>query len=559
VSRAFWERPLHPLLNGFHAWIIDNGVEIFLNAESNSNLVEKNANYFNHPEGYLWFRRFIRDEGSELQKNFNDYIRYIEQHDPNLIEQYLHWRKERRLDTSKFNKNIFRQFDEATEPINSEATIEEAATRLADSAVRAWSNKYRKHFLREMQNGSIEQRMNMVVQEKRLLPQSLEFLEWLRNEKPNLRLPGSIPVEEFKKLALEFCNQKGYRNGDDFAKEATNWIYGKGSWGIIHRIRELFGMKDSKSSFKNTHRGTGNPLDRYNGIRFHGVFLMAKSNGYAGFIRKNWDDLNSMTGDWLDLYYSQDDLNGVNGYDSSKMFKSFQATALQIPSLVLWENLSNPIFISLEGLMDSDIMEVVKHVVTCFQTVSSDANLSSSGVASLLTQAATAGNNKSQELRLLNKQVNSIVYNTFTGVGVASVSTNSNNNSNNTGSINVGGNMTHNSVQQNVGNLSLGATLKDEDINFATELINYLEKNLLDGLNVSQQKAGVDCLKEFQTAGTGKNGGLAIRNWSGWLRSLPLSTLQSLQRAFPTIANVVTCANDNVVMKAIVDAVQAIT
>lgn len=560
VSWAFWERPLHPLLNGFHAWIIDNQIENFLGAESNSNLEEKHSSYIDHLEGILWFRRFIR-ERRELQKEFNEYIRYVEQHDPSLIEHYLRWRKEQRADKSKFEKLFFREFDEATEPINSEATVEESARRLADSAVRAWSNEYRELFSHEMQNGSIEHRMSMIVQEKRLLPQSLEFLEWLKNKKPNLRLPGSIPVEEFKGLVLDFCNQKGYSNSDDFAKEATSWIYGKGSWGIMNKIRGLFGMKDSRRSFKNPQSGTGNPLDRYEGIRFHGVFLMANSNGYAGFIKQNWDDLNSMTGDWLDLYYSQDDLNGVNGYDSSKMFKSFQATALQIPSLVLWENLSNPIFITLEGLMDSDIMEVVKHVVTCLQSVSpnANANVSGSGIVPLLTQAATAGNNKSQELRLLNKQVSSVVFYTFTGVGVANVSNNSNNNNNNRGSVNVGGDMIGNAVQQNVGNLSLGTTLKVEDIDFARALIDYLERNLIDGLNVSQQKAGVDCLKEIQTAGTGENGGLAIKNWSEWLRSLPLTTLQGLQRAFPTIANVVTCANDNVVRKAIVDAVQAFT
>lgn len=546
ISWIFWDRLLHPLLNGFHDWTIDNKIEIFL---------DEAWNYHDEMMDHLRFRKFISEKGEEFAEQFGKYIAYVKQESPGVIEDYLRWKKERIADNFRLNETGFRKFDEETKPINSNSTTEQEAKRLADSAVRAWSKEYREFFAREMEKKNKNYQMNMVVQGTRLLPQSLEFLDWLKKKMPDLRLPGNIPPVEFQRLASDFCLENGYNNGNEFAKEVTHWLYGSVSKSVVVKIINLFGWKEAERSFKNPHRGTENPLDRYKKIRFHALFLMAKSNGYDAFIKKNWTDLNSMTGDWIDLYYSQDDLNGVSAYDSIKMFKSFMPTADQIPSLVIWEDLSNPSYVKLEGLWDNDIMEVLKHVVTYLQSSSGNSNVNGSGAFPSLAEAARIGNKKAQELRIMNKSVSSVTFNTFSGVGVASVSNNSNND--NRGAIFAGRDMVGNNIQQNVDNKSLGTSLNAHDIEYAKNLVHYFKSVRIDGLSESQQTKGQSYLQEIEEASPGDDGSSAIKSWREWLKGQSKQTLEALSSALPTVANGVTLANDNVVMKAIKEALSA--
>jgi hypothetical protein len=546
---VFGECPLHSLLQGFLDWSIENNNELFLETDWDFNPDH------DHHDWEFWFCRVIRERGGKLQKQFGKYIEYVKEHNPSSIEDYLQWRKEKGANRARSYKIGFRQFDKETKPIDSNSNTEEAAKRLVDSVVRAWSQEYRDFFAEEMLGGVKELRMEMVVQEQ-LLPQSLEFLQCLKIKMPDLNLPGSIPKEQFKELALNFCDDKGYTNGNDFAEAATRWLYGRGSQSFLKKIIDFLTMKGLKRSIKNPHHDIGNPFDRYNSIRFHGLFLFANSNGYNRFIKNNWVELNSMTGDLLDLHYSYDDLKGVDGYRISRMFKSFKPTANQIPSLVLWENLSNPIFISLERLMDADIIEVLKHVVTHFQEVNGNVNVSDSGASSDLAAAANIGNNKAQELRQMNRTGSTVNINTFSGVGNATVNTDSFKNIES--STVVGRDMKDNTVMQNVGNISPVATLNAQDIELVKKLIDGCQKKI-DGVDETDRYMCLSLLEQIKKIGPNADSTSAVDAWCKWLKGLSKSTLNALWKAFPTYANVVTTVNDNVLFKTLREAVEAIT
>ena len=58
------------------------------------------------------------------------------------------------------------------------------------------------------------------------LARALEFLDWLRQYNPNIRIPGNIPSSKLQELVLEFCKERGYSNGKLLSKEINKWLMG---------------------------------------------------------------------------------------------------------------------------------------------------------------------------------------------------------------------------------------------------------------------------------------------------------------------------------------------
>ena len=90
---------------------------------------------------------------------------------------------------------------------------------------------------------------------------------------------------------------------------------------FISKIREWFTNNGNKTEEES------NPFDRYNRVKFHGMFLFPK--GCAAqlnkFIEESWQDLNSMTGEWIDIYYSKKDVKDRTCYDVRDNIKRFEA------------------------------------------------------------------------------------------------------------------------------------------------------------------------------------------------------------------------------------------
>jgi len=97
----------------------------------------------------------------------------------------------------------------------------------------------------------------------------------------------------------------------------------------------------------------------------HGMFLFLSTGDFPAFIDMHWRDLNALTGDSLDIYFSKDDLKKrVSGYETLAEFKSLSIPVVQLPGLILWEDsLKNARAVPLGRLEHEEIMEVMKHVV----------------------------------------------------------------------------------------------------------------------------------------------------------------------------------------------------
>jgi hypothetical protein len=190
----------------------------------------------------------------------------------------------------------------------------------------------------------------------------MEFISWLRQSHPELDISANVPTEEIRKLAGDFCTAKNYQNCDEFATTVLAWLSGRGSSKIRAKLEEL----GTEVKTRNKHSRTEvSPFARYSAMPYHGIFLFLAMSDFPGFIHTYWEDLNSLTGDLLDVYYSAEDLERrVSAFDVIQQFRSLKVDRTALPALLLWkQSLVESCVIPLQNLAHQDIFDVVALVV----------------------------------------------------------------------------------------------------------------------------------------------------------------------------------------------------
>jgi hypothetical protein len=352
------ENALHPLLCDFVEWCRGSELESQLHRFNRHNWDERR-----HPHK---FRLLIADIGHELESKFNQYLSEVHARDPHLIEGYERWRssvEDRALRTPAATRLSERQ-RRPIQPTDSPRTIAEKLAGSAHDAIRHGSyddiladQPQLAHFLSLLTEGP----ENVV--------QTLEFLNWIRDARQDgLTIPGSIPSTELESLALQFCEEGGYSNGRTFSRQAAQWLSGKGPDHIIDRIARYLGL-GRFSRFAETQLRPRNLLDRYGSVRFHALFLFLSVGDFPGFIEAYWRDLHHLTGDHLDIYYSQKDLSErISGYEIVEQLRSVEFRADALPSFLLWEDtLEAYVTVPLQSLTHNAIFETVKAIVQSIQ------------------------------------------------------------------------------------------------------------------------------------------------------------------------------------------------
>ncbi|WP_298911350.1 hypothetical protein [uncultured Nostoc sp.] len=192
--------------------------------------------------------------------------------------------------------------------------------------------------------------------------QSLEFLKWLERNYPKLNIAGSIPSEKTTELVHLFCEQVGYSNGVSFSRQVRNWLRGEELSSRLLRRLNIFLSRSRNKDYINTGRKTFN---RYNTVKLHGIFLFLSSGDFPTFIEEHWEDLNYLTGNHIDIYYSQEDLkNRVSGHRILSSFKSLNIEVSSLPALVVWQDsLEDAKTITLDKLPHEEIVKALQHFV----------------------------------------------------------------------------------------------------------------------------------------------------------------------------------------------------
>jgi len=192
--------------------------------------------------------------------------------------------------------------------------------------------------------------------------QGIEFLSWLQEKHPELDLLGNVPTQEVWELVSAFCEERSYTNAKSFSKEVIKWLRGDIEELVLQRLREM-GATARRRGRRRSYAVS--PLSRYQAIPYHGIFLFLSAGDFPGFIKKYWEDLNFLTADWIDIYYSFEDLQRrVSGYEVLEQLRSIRLEPMSLPALLLWQqSLSDCCVIPLERLSHDDIFDLMKFIV----------------------------------------------------------------------------------------------------------------------------------------------------------------------------------------------------
>ncbi|WP_455073132.1 hypothetical protein [Prevotella jejuni] len=130
---------------------------------------------------------------------------------------------------------------------------------------------------------------------------------------------------------------------------------------FISKIREWFTRN------KITTKGTSNPFDRYSRVKFHGIILFPEDykSQLKSFIEESWQELNSLTDEWIDIYYSKQDIEERNCYDFLNNIKNcVNINRAELPALIIWDNdLKNSFPIPISDLENKKIKKLIAHIV----------------------------------------------------------------------------------------------------------------------------------------------------------------------------------------------------
>lgn len=370
---------LHPLLQRFVAWSHSRTLDEYIRH------VASMAREGRDEDPSHAFHRLIHEVGDRLRSHFDRFLSEVRESEPHLISSYEEWRRRHEHDMVGPIEIWPQHLEENTAPIGPNVSSEDAAWRLAESAMLAFEGE----FYGQSTEGSpaLFRLISGFPGSHQNLSRAIAFISWLQAEYPKLRIPGNMPAAELEGMAREFASISGYSDRAEFAREVTHWLYGDAPTGIIARLTTMLGFGAHSRRTKRGVEGQ-NPLDRYGNTKFHGLFLFHSAGDFPGFLKDRWQDLHHATGDDLDIYYTARDLaERTSGHQIAKELGAKTITVTDLPALFLWEREMDGAVVQLESLSHDQIMHVVQEVVKAIQDRLD------------LAKIAERGNAKANELR----------------------------------------------------------------------------------------------------------------------------------------------------------------
>lgn len=350
---------LHPLLQEFLRFAERQGFAGYISERASSIQPRRSRDL----EGDDTFRFIIQEIGSDLLQVFNQYLQ--SEAPQSLIQDYLRNREGLMIsagqrDGISSGRERFRQND-GTEPLWAHRNdVEMEARRLAESVRLLMNSSFYEGQIQNHPEFRQLFRALGIMSEHSI--QAIEFISWLQDRHSKLDILASVPTSQIQQLVAEFCEAKNYQNVASFSAEVMKWVSGQGERKILQRLIDIGTQIKRRNK---TYRPAVSPFSRYQTIPYHAVYLFLSVGDFPKFIQAYWEDLNCLTGDHLDVYYSFEDVERkVSAFETVNEFRSLKVEATSLPAILLWkQSLSDHCLIPLEKLPHADIFDATKLIV----------------------------------------------------------------------------------------------------------------------------------------------------------------------------------------------------
>lgn len=212
---------------------------------------------------------------------------------------------------------------------------------------------------------SSPQFLQLMTSSKTEIAEELNFFEWLQDKLTNPIDVIKMPADIFERYVDGYINSCGKS-----AVEKRHLLksYRQTGWeNLLEKIRVILHINKTQRT-----KSLAGVAERYYSKcpRFKCILLplsdKESQKHYRSLITDSWNDLNDLSGDYLDIYYSELD-TGKSGYDIAKRINSLPISLKsKAPCLIIWDyNIHNAQYIPLDELNSIQIICVIRSVVNC--------------------------------------------------------------------------------------------------------------------------------------------------------------------------------------------------
>lgn len=264
-----------------------------------------------------------------------------------------------------------------------------------------------------------------------------------------------------------------------------------------------------------------NPFDRYGSVKFHALFLFESSNNFQSSMEAHWLDLNYLTGNDLDVYFSEEDLSKrASGYKITNALSHLKLKVDILPALLLWEGrLNTYTMISLQGLDPKRVVEVMKTIVQAIRDGCPIEIIKKRGES----RSIELRNERKNEVLIRKGGIKSMSKIKIYGDAIGS-------------NIGSSGDIIGSTAIKGGREKKLEKMLTPEDVTIIKNIRDTLKDNEIEGIKYSERIEGVLCLAELADAENKYRQEQKLAKWEKWLDSLA----ERSQNIISFLANTVT-------------------
>ena len=205
--------------------------------------------------------------------------------------------------------------------------------------------------------------MHLMINSKAKISDVMDFLEWLQFNQKRPESVQKMPSKIFEQFVDEYIQ---FSEKTEIEKKKLMKIYRETGWEIIFR-----GLQKTFNPDTTDHSHTlSEMIDHYcnHRVKFKCIILPLSETmsqiQYQQLISDGWSDLNSVSQDYLDIYYSEAD-TGKSGFDIANRIKTLpDELKTKAPCLIVWENrITEAKYIPIENLTNKQIIFIIKNMI----------------------------------------------------------------------------------------------------------------------------------------------------------------------------------------------------